>query len=239
MAIFYGTDSNFIKGKQSERRRWLVMLVIFIIASLITIALTFRWAWYISPIALIVGIVLSLDLMADAAKDASWTFQRLWRRKGWSDRGLLGERIIKQKLEALPDSYSVFRNFHPGNTSDYDFIVVGPNGLFSIETKSQTGKMEFRGRTRGRKYLSQAKRETFGLRKYFLDGWKINTYVHGILAFARSGIRLPELPQPFENIYILRAEEVAPMILNHRGSNPHMAEIEERLRFFYDSPVGQ
>ena len=53
-------------------------------------------------------------------------------------RGLLGEQAVAEELQRLPAAYRVFHDV-PGNGKwNIDHVVVGPSGVFAIETKYRT-----------------------------------------------------------------------------------------------------
>ena len=56
-------------------------------------------------------------------------------------RGARGEERVANVLSNLPEAYHVFNDFEAG--ADYvDHVVVGPAGIFSIETKSWQGEVK-------------------------------------------------------------------------------------------------
>ena len=55
-------------------------------------------------------------------------------------RGARGEERVAKVLAALPDTYHVFNDFEVG-VDHVDHVVVGPAGVFSVETKSWRGEV--------------------------------------------------------------------------------------------------
>lgn len=56
--------------------------------------------------------------------------------------GIEGENATSNCIEWLPDSYTAFRNLtvqYDGKSSEIDLLLVGPTGLFVIETKNLNG----------------------------------------------------------------------------------------------------
>ena len=56
-----------------------------------------------------------------------------------------GREIVKQSLEALPDSYDILSNVelkHNGRDTVYDAIIVGESGVFVIGTCNRNGKLD-------------------------------------------------------------------------------------------------
>ena len=66
---------------------------------------------------------------------------RAWRR------GYEGERVVGELLEsALPDTFHVFNDVHfPGRTANVDHIVIGPSGIFVMDTKNWRGNVAWSG----------------------------------------------------------------------------------------------
>jgi hypothetical protein len=55
--------------------------------------------------------------------------------------GAVGERTVAQTLSALPAAWYVFHSLPIGtDESDIDHVVVGPPGIYSINTKHHAGK---------------------------------------------------------------------------------------------------
>jgi uncharacterized membrane protein YuzA (DUF378 family) len=65
-------------------------------------------------------------------------------RKRWR-KGAAGECMVADVLAALPDNYSVINDVTTAS-GNLDHIVVGPTGLFSIETKNWRGRVTADGK---------------------------------------------------------------------------------------------
>lgn len=65
--------------------------------------------------------------------------------KSWV-KGLEGENMVLKYLNTLPKNYFVFHDVTlPDKKGNIDHIVIGPSGLFVIETKNYTGKYRIDG----------------------------------------------------------------------------------------------
>jgi len=62
------------------------------------------------------------------------------RSKGYSwKKGLEGEKTVNKFLEELPQDYFIFYDVKlPGSKGNIDNVVIGPNGIFVVETKNYT-----------------------------------------------------------------------------------------------------
>src|SRR5207244_9160005 len=93
---------------------------------------------------------------------------RHWQ--GWF-LGKKGESKVTQTLKALPDDYVVLNDLVlPGNKGNVDHLLIGPNGVFAIETKNYSGFVKceeeqwFVNGHRIRSLSKQAKRNSMAVR---------------------------------------------------------------------------
>ncbi len=97
---------------------------------------------------------INLGKVAPAANFVSGAFfmyglvQFLVPYKYWKS-GLTGEKRVEKNLfDKLTDEYSIFNNVllrDPKKRGDIDHIIVGPTGIYIIETKNNQGKISFNG----------------------------------------------------------------------------------------------
>lgn len=58
-------------------------------------------------------------------------------REAWRS-GAEGERVVARTLDLLPVDYVVFHDFNT-RMGNFDHLVIGPTGIFAIETKNWRG----------------------------------------------------------------------------------------------------
>lgn len=59
--------------------------------------------------------------------------------KSWN-KGIVGEKTVARYLNQLPENYFIFNDVKfPGSYGNLDHVVIGPNGIFVIETKNYGG----------------------------------------------------------------------------------------------------
>lgn len=125
---------------------------------------------------------------------------KLLRRKGATDRaGYIGEKNTAHQLKFIGPEYKVLNGLHVKGrtgTQEFDHLVIGPNGVFHIETKNWGGEIRFtdKGVQRSKDGhhedpTAQLYRHEFVL-KELLRGNKLEADVVGILSFSNPGSTL-------------------------------------------------
>ncbi len=83
-----------------------------------------------------------------------------------ADRGALAEERVAGRLENLPEGYYDFHDLD-FNGFNIDHVVVGPGGIFLIETKSHRGRISsngddllLNGKRPEKDFLNQTRRQT-------------------------------------------------------------------------------
>lgn len=147
--------------------------------------------------------------------------------------GREGEEAVSAALKGLPDSYVLLNGLVvPPNRGDTDHIVMGPNGLFVVESKNYGGRISCEGDTwsklkvgrGGTSYnlkigspSNQVKRNAKVLKDFILERkQKIfgtnspHIWVHGLLVFTNPDAEL-ELSNPTVDVVELDnlAEHIA------------------------------
>lgn len=78
--------------------------------------------------------------------------------------GLEAEKLVTQSLSTLDDSYFLINDIKlPGSYGNIDHIVLGPNGVFVIETKNYRGQIICKGDEWIRRYAGGLKIGMWGL----------------------------------------------------------------------------
>jgi len=125
------------------------------------------------------------------------------RRLGNFLKGAKGEEWVAHELSFLTSEYTVFNGLRlSGGKQNFDHIVIGPAGVFVVETKNWKGSVEFRGgklyaggKEPSRPPLKQVKAATAELVSWVDDaGWG-DIPVHSVLCFIST-----ELPEEIMNV---------------------------------------
>ncbi|MDY9924363.1 nuclease-related domain-containing protein [Methanobacterium sp.] len=69
------------------------------------------------------------------------------KNEGYSwQKGNEGEIIVADYLNTLPEDFFIFNDVKlPGNVGNIDHIVIGPTGIYVVETKNYSGKYRIKG----------------------------------------------------------------------------------------------
>jgi hypothetical protein len=125
------------------------------------------------------------------------------RRLGNYLKGAKGEEWVAHELAFLPRDYSVFNGLRfGGGKQNFDHVIVGPSGVFVVETKNWKGSVEFRegklyagGKEPSRPPLRQVKDATAELVAFLDDSGNGGVPVHSVLCFIST-----ELPEEVMNV---------------------------------------
>ena len=119
----------------------------------------------------------------------AWSLFTGLRRVERFFKGARGEEKVSGILASLPDTYHVFNDFVVGR-NHIDHVVIGPGGVFAIETKFWRGQVTIEdghilvdGQLPSRSPLAQVNREAMLVRNALIRaGW--NGLVTPVLVFA-------------------------------------------------------
>ncbi|MCK4565433.1 MAG: NERD domain-containing protein [Verrucomicrobia bacterium] len=125
------------------------------------------------------------------------------RRLGNFLKGAKGEEWVAHELAFLNVDYTVFNGLRlAGGKQNFDHIIVGPSGIFVVETKNWKGSVEFRdgklyadGKEPSRPPLKQVKAATAELVAFLDDSGHGGIPVHSVLCFIST-----ELPEEVMNV---------------------------------------
>lgn len=120
------------------------------------------------------------------------------RRLGNFLKGAKGEEWVAHELAFLTADYAVFNGLRlGGGKQNFDHIIVGPSGVFVVETKNWKGSVEFRdgklyagGKEPSRPPLKQVKAATAELVHFLSELGLGGVPIHSVLCFVST--KLPE-----------------------------------------------
>jgi hypothetical protein len=169
-------------GKNSYLKRRLRYLQILAVLSTTFLLLL---AWRVHPLFLI-AIPFSLTYLTG--------------KRGAYRAGMRGEDAVAGILQGFDNRYTLLNGLRiPGADGDIDHVLVGPKGVFVIETKNYRGFVACRGDTwyrkvrdawipLGRSPSKQAKYNASVLSEY-LKGRHLGEWVYAVVVFANPAMK--------------------------------------------------
>ncbi len=135
-------------------------------------------------------------------------------------KGARGEESVAGKLSFLPSTFTVFhglpsmgRGMLAEGGRDLDHVVVGPSGLFVIETKNWDGKITtedglilYNGEEPGRQPVEQVKAAASRLRSRLKDASDIDVDVHPVVCFVNNSLQGGQ--QGITGVVVCNSEEL-------------------------------
>ncbi|MFH1835720.1 MAG: nuclease-related domain-containing protein [Methanobacteriota archaeon] len=204
-----------------NRSRMLLFMVLLVLAFMLFIMNTYPFA---QMGLLLIPLSYGLGLYT-YRKMVAWTM------------GATGELRVVEELSKLDDGYILLNNVVvPPNWGDADHIILGPNGLFVVETKAVGGSVECNGDSwsrfkvggRGFSYpvkignpSSQVKRNAKSLKDLVLkhgseifQGTVPHIWVHAGVVFTNDDLNL-KVENP--TVSVLRLHEVVDYIKSEKS----------------------
>ncbi|MEM4196114.1 MAG: nuclease-related domain-containing protein [Methanothermobacter sp.] len=170
--------------------------------------------WGITPFLLgIIFMALSVPLgRASARRGIGW-------KKGYED-----ELIVTNCLRRLPQGYHILNNVQlPGADGHMDHVVVGPTGVYVIETKSYSGNYIVKGdrwflndelrKEEVRSPSIQAKRNAAAIKEFLETRDIYVSWVNAVVAFLSASCTIMEED---EHCRILKPCQVPEHIMESR-----------------------
>jgi hypothetical protein len=187
MAQIHGVAGEWARVKGTVAGLWPLFLGVFAVGFAAALFLKF-------PLTAASLLVASLLWMI-------WSLVQGMRKVERFFKGARGEERVSGILETLPDGYHVFNDFVACG-KHVDHVVVGPGGVFSVETKFWRGKVTVEegrilldGQLPDRSPVAQASREAVLVRNALsAAGWKgdvtpVLTFASDTFATHRANIK--------------------------------------------------
>jgi hypothetical protein len=164
----------------------------------------------------VAALLLSLLTIGTAV----WLIRSQSRMKDYL-KGARGEQRIAFELAGLDDRFDVFHGIPLAekNLADCDHIVVGPTGVFVVETKNwmapvsvKNGDILYDGQIPDRPPLPQVKRAASGLRDVLARALRLDIPIRPVLCFVDA--TLPETLRGVDGVILCRATTIRDVFLS-------------------------
>jgi hypothetical protein len=115
------------------------------------------------------------------------------------ERGAAAEEVVAEVLTQLGPEYCVLHDLDTG-AGNVDHVIVGPSGVYTIETKSHGGTVSSRGgqllingRRPAKDFLAQAYAEAMAIRSYLSTALGESHDVKPLLVFTEARVKVPHV----------------------------------------------
>jgi hypothetical protein len=156
-------------------------------------------------------------------------------------KGARGEESVARALGFLPAAYRVYHGLSAGG-GDYDHVVVGPTGVFLVETKSWNGRISVRdgvllynGEMPDRPPLEQVKSAAASLRRELRETVHKGLEVGAVLCFAQG--YLPDGQAGASGVMICKPDTLL-QILQEPIDHPLPVTVLDRIALYLDQRAG-
>ncbi len=201
MANVFGESGRYVSDEATRQRRRIQSLVLILIAVFgaiegFVLSLFFHPASFSPPLNSLILIVVML-LMMLVCKCGNRNLSALEKREKNYRRGADGEKKVGLALARFPDDFHVINDLATpfGNL---DHVVVGPTGVFVMDTKnwrgavSADGKGELltNGKATEKRCIRQFTARMLGIRdKVKLLAPGLDPFYHGIFVFPSARVQ--------------------------------------------------
>jgi len=200
------TKSKGFAEKKSSQNKFKQTLGTYtcIFGFLVSVILIVMNELLLGTILLIATVYIGIRLYTNGAVNG-----RSW------NKGITGEKTVAHYLNQLPEDYFIFNDVKfPGSYGNLDHVVIGPNGIFVIETKNYGGffivkedgwyykKGDYIKESRSQPG-KQVMRNVMSL-KNFLEKNNVKTYgvwIDPIVSLVNNNFKIIEKPKNYKVLY--------------------------------------
>lgn len=233
-----GASSRTLAADRQRKRWWVVgtaiaFLVYLLIIVCVNIPRVGNQNSVVSLVGSIVVFIVALYAMTWLERAVGKADDHLRKRKRDAERGAKGEDLVGEQLATLPDEYWVFNDL-TRLAGDIDHIVIGPTGIFVIETKAHGGTVSaegdrvlVNGRPPEKDFINQSWRNAYWLRDVLKNVGEIEVDVRPILVFANAFVKVR---QPVKGVRVINKGYLVKTILKAPPSNVPVDRVVAILR---------
>ena len=203
MAHQHGIAGKSVRALQFKRnQKFSILAGALLVAGLLMLTNLTRIAKLGLPAVIVLCIAVKFG--ADHIEKRALHFKK---RAKDADRGAEAEEKVAIQLNDLPKGYHAFHDI-AFNGFNIDHVVIGPGGIFLIETKSHRGKVDangdallLNGKPPIKDFLKQTWSQTYHLKDFL---WKMTSQewkVQPLLCFSNAYVKVRK---PVKGIEVIR-----------------------------------
>jgi hypothetical protein len=234
MAKVIGTAGASVRQMEAQRRRVRRLTMLGVAVLLVVILWVFSatsrrlgGVWALAALGLVIAAMKALDIHATQSD------RRRRKRQRDAARGAKGEEKVARILEALPDDYTIIHDL-PCPLGNIDHVVIGPHGVFVVETKAHGGKVTtaegqlvLNGKRPDKDFVGQALGNALWLKRSLGEGPGLDVWVEAVLVFSNAFV---EKGATVKEVTVTYPGHLARLITTARGRSIPVDEVTEALR---------
>jgi hypothetical protein len=143
------------------------------------------------------------------------------RLRNWNV-GIEAEEYVDDIANELPNGFIPLHNLVVGNKGNIDHVIVGPTGIWVIETKSHNGKITFDGRELKRDgrslekdFLGQAMAEAYAVKDILKKELQMQFDTQPIIIFAGNDVDVRFGLNKIKGVYVVGPTWLDRLITNN------------------------
>lgn len=225
-----GTSAKKIGDEKRQSRKVVLWWAIGILVLLVL--LSFQASTKLGTGASLVAFFVLVGLLKWVDRFTTSEEKRLRQEAKRADRGAKAEETISAILKELPEDYSVLNDLQRV-AGDIDHIVVGPTGLFVIETKAHGGKITVDGETllvnghpAEKDFINQVWRNAFFIRDLVKNVHGLEIKVQPIVVFSNAFVSM----KPVKGVIVINKKFLTKEILGAKVATIPVEQIVELLK---------
>jgi diacylglycerol kinase len=198
MARVVGGPARYVT-KESIKKYQLQFFTIFFVAYFVALILGFFLGFNFQrypyvQIASLIFVVVAAIVARSVINKIIDTLEK--KRVDFRKEGA-GEAVVCYILESLPDDYVLIHGLKPKSRyGDIDHVVVGPSGVYAIDTKNWRGvvaadgkgELLLNGKPTKKPEVKNLTRTVLSIREEIKVLFELNLHIRGILAFPAARV---------------------------------------------------
>ena len=229
MARIYETDARALGRTQSHSQTLSIVLSLFATAVFALILIGGGGYGYVDTSDNVNNaIVLSIFFLIAYTFNEHLVFESLAYRKK-----ARGEMLIFQQLMNLDDTYSILRNTDPQSQGVIDLIVVGPTGVYALNTMKATGRVSYKDH---RLHQNNQPFPENHLERTFRASMELHDYLEGqfvmpVIVFTNRDVKVTTGDHPIEQVYVASRAHLPVIIRSGRTvlEAPEITLLENKI----------
>jgi hypothetical protein len=201
---------------------------------------TWRWGWRITILVLASALgllLLALDNLIKTFTNRAipaniwllyialaallglvWAVQKIFHLSDRAAQGAKGEEQVGQVLESLRSKgWIILHDLLIPTAGNIDHLIIGPAGIFVVETKSHRGRITVQGtqllrngKPLEKDFIRQVKAQSMVLNQRLQQQLRQNWYIQPIICFTQAFVQIPG--NRVENVWVLPLKWLLPTL---------------------------